>query len=540
MAQNYKVPEQYKDKKNSDAPLSFLMKYWGKDDQITDYEARQWQEKHPEFAHLIRYSPGYTDPDSGDQKPGQWIIDNAAFENMPAPDGTGFDNMYDYITYERARYALPDPTDGEWRNYNMEGEPVWDDVLGWTAQSTNTWIDKLLPMVGATMAGTLGGWGAGTAIAAGNITTGLPWLDSALMSFAGQPGYFGTGPFAPAATAASTGLTTGAAAASGLTTAELNALGYTSAEITALGAPAGAGGLYTMEQLATLPGWGELVGNAARMSTEGSLTLTTPEGVQYDVSNSPGTTFDPNNPTVPSSNHYPTPGVPPGSGPPGSTTTPPGGSPDGSGPPLDFADWLNGLLESGILQGLATYLTEDKLLEWYEKYLNDPELRKIFDPFGDQRQQYQFMLSDLMSDPESYFAKDPGFQFMQNEGLRAAQHSAGPGGRQGSSNAASWALDRALGNAAQYRQQEAQLLGHLGGADISPSSYAQIWSDAFKGAGEAQAGKNQAIGAMISALTNPQYKQAQGQQSTNANLANGNSWLGKFVDWGLGQLPKLG
>jgi len=528
MAQNYKVPEEYKDKKNSDAPLSFLMKYWGKDDQITDYEARQWQEKHPEFAHLIRYSPGYTDPDSGDQKPGQWIIDNAAFENMPAPDGTGFDNMYDYITYERARYALPDPTDGEWRNYNMEGEPVWDDVLGWTAQSTNTWIDKLLPMVGASMAALMGTAGIAAGVSAGQ-STGLAWLDNAVT------GMFGTTPGTSAATTGtSQGILSGVTNAGGLTTAELNALGYTAVEIQALGAPAGAGGLYTLDQLATLPGWGELVGNAARMSTEGSLTLTTPEGVQYDVSNSPEATFEPNNPTTPSSNHYPTP--PPG------TTPPPGPGPGtgrtdtGTGPPLDFADWLQGLIESGILQGLTTYLTEDKLLEWYEKYLNDPELRKIFDPFGDQRQQYQFMLSDLMSDPESYFGKDPGFQFMQNEGLRAAQASAGPGGRQGSSNAAQWAMDRALGNAAQYRQQEAQLLGHLAGADITPSSYAQIWSDAFRGAGEAQAGKNQAIGTMIGALTNPQFKQ--GQQSNNANL--GTSPISSAIDWGLSLFPKLG
>lgn len=525
MAQNYKVPEEYKDKKNSDAPLSFLMRYWGKDDQITDYEARQWQEKFPEFAHLIRYTKGYTDPDSGDQKPGQWIIDNAAFEDMPAPDGTGFDNMYDYITYERARYALPDPIDGEWRNYNMEGEPVWDDVLGWTAQSTNTWIDKLLPMVGATMVSVMGQWGLGTAVAAGNVTTGLPWLDTALMKIAGQPGYFGTGPYAPGTAAWNPAATTPWA-------------GPTEPAVpTDYGQPPVTSGT---------PWAGP--GEPAVPIDYGEPPVTS--GTPWAGPGEPAVPIDftPTPPPVapnPPGGYTGTPGVPgvpPGSGTPGTTPgTSPGTGTDTNGPgaPLDFADWLQGLLESGILQGLATYLTEDKLLEWYEKYLNDPELRKIFDPFGDQRQQYQFMLSDLMSDPESYFGKDPGFQFMQNEGLRAAQASAGPGGRQGSSNAAQWALDRALGSAAQYRQNEAQLLGHLAGADISPSSYAQIWSDAFKGAGEAQAGKNQAIGAMISALTNPQFRQA-GQQSTNANLAGGDSWLGKFANWALGQIPKLG
>lgn len=159
-----------------------------------------------------------------------------------------------------------------------------------------------------------------------------------------------------------------------------------------------------------------------------------------------------------------------------------------------------------VAPGILQYLSAEDFEDWLNGYMTDEALWKKLDPFGDQRAFYQDRLKQVVENPEQFFKNDPGYQFLMNEALRAAQASAGPYGRYGSSNAAQWAQDRALGTAATQRFNEISALSPLAGAQFGPDSYAGLYRDAFKAAGEARKGMytglNQAAAGALGENTN--------------------------------------
>lgn len=170
-----------------------------------------------------------------------------------------------------------------------------------------------------------------------------------------------------------------------------------------------------------------------------------------------------------------------------------------------------------VAPGVLQYLSAEDFEDWLNGYMTDESLRKKLDPFGDQRAGYQDRLRQVVENPEEFFKNDPGYRFLQNEGLRAAQMSAGPGGRYGSSNAAQWAQDRALGTAATQRFNEIAALSPLAGAQFGPESYAGLYRDAFKAAGEARKGMYTGINQAVSGALGENTRRGTGQGG-NANL----------------------
>jgi hypothetical protein len=117
-------------------------------------------------------------------------------------------------------------------------------------------------------------------------------------------------------------------------------------------------------------------------------------------------------------------------------------------------------------------------------------------PFGQYRPIYGQQLLSLMQDPSS-IAKQPGYQFLMDQGTQAAQRAAyAPGGVGAGGQLSADLMKYGQGLADQFYQQQISELSYLAGAGISPANPAQ----ALQGKGGAATSLGSSIAGLTSGL----------------------------------------